>query len=83
LSLMEVPKRVAYFLLFSNLKQTCSKGAIAKLTISQRELSKILGTTPETISRVLKKLTGENIIRVTGRNIRILDCEALEELATG
>jgi len=83
LSLMEVPKRVAYFLLFSNLKHACSEGAIAKLTISQRELSKILGTSPETISRVLKKLAGENIIRVTGRNIRILDCEALEELATG
>ena len=83
LSLMEVPKRVAYFLLFSNLKQDCSKGDIAKLAISQRELSKILGTTPETISRVLKKLAEENIIRVKGRNIHILDCEVLEELATG
>ena len=83
LSLMEVPKRVAYFLLFSNLKNTCSEGAIAKLAISQRELSKILGTTPETISRVLKKLVEENIIRVRGRSIRIINCEALEELATG
>ena len=83
LSLMEVPKRVAYFLLFSNLKHTCSEGAISELTISQRELSKILGTTPETISRVLKKLAEENILRVKGRSIHILDCVALEELATG
>jgi len=83
LSLMETPKRVASFLLFSNLKQTCSTGAVAKLEISQRELSKMLGTTPETISRVLKKLEGEKIIQVEGKNIRILNCEALEELATG
>jgi len=83
LSLMDTPKRLACFLLFSHLKHTCSEGDIAKLAISQKELSKILGTTPETISRVLKKLAAEKIIRVTGRNIRILSCEALEELATG
>jgi len=28
-------------------------------------------------------LAEENIIRVKGRNIHILDCEVLEELATG
>ena len=83
LSLMEAPKRVASFLLCSSLKKSCRSGAVAELAISQRELSKILGTTPETLSRVLKKLSGENILRVTGRKIRILDCEALEELATG
>jgi len=83
LSLMETPQRVASFLLFSSLKKDCRKGEVAKLTITQRELSKILGTTPETLSRILKKLARENIIRVTGRNICILDCEALEELATG
>ncbi len=83
LSLMETPQRVASFLLFSGLKKDCREGEIAELTISQRELSKILGTTPETLSRILKKLAGENIIEVTGRKIRVLDCEALEELATG
>jgi len=83
LSLMEAPQRVASFLLFSSLKKNCREGEIAKLTITQRELSKILGTTPETLSRILKKLAGEKIIRVTGKNICILDCEALEELATG
>jgi CRP/FNR family transcriptional regulator len=83
LSLMETPKRVASFLLFSNLKKACITGAIAKLEISQRELAKMLGTTPETISRVLKKLEKEKIIQLEGKNIRILNCEALEELATG
>ena len=80
---MEAPKRLASFLLCSSLKKSCSEGAVAELAISQRELSKILGTTPETLSRVLKNLAGENIVRVTGRKIRILDCEALEDLATG
>ena len=83
LSLMEAPQRVASFLLFSSLKKDCREGEVAELAISQRELSKVLGTAPETLSRILKRLAGENIIRVTGRNIRVLDCEALEELATG
>jgi len=83
LSLMEGPQRVASFLLFSSLKKDCREGEVAELTISQKELSKVLGTTPETLSRILKKLAEENIISVTGRSIRILDCEGLEELATG
>lgn len=83
LSLMETPKRVASFLLFSNLKQACTTGAVAKLEISQRELAKMLGTTPETISRVLRKLEREEIIHLEGKNIRIFNCEALKELATG
>jgi len=83
LSLMETPKRVASFLLCTSLKKSCHTGTVTELSITQKELSKILGSTPETLSRVLKKLSGENILQVTGRKIRILDCEALEELATG
>ncbi len=83
LSLMETPKRVASFLLFSNLQKACTTGAVTKLEISQREMAKMLGTTPETICRILKKLERGKIIQLEGKNIRIFNCEALEDIATG
>lgn len=83
LSLMEIPQRIASFLRFSTPRRECNEGDVMELEITQRELSKILGTTPETLSRVLKKMADENVLLVKGRNIRILDCEALEKIATG
>ena len=81
LSLMKIPQRVASFLLLSTPKKICSKGDNMKLVVNQKELAKILGTTPETLSRVLKKMTVEHIIDVQGKHIKVLDCESLEELA--
>jgi len=81
LSLMKIPQRVASFLLLSAPRKTCSKGDNMKLTVNQKEIAKILGTTPETLSRTLKKMMEENIIEVKGKDIKILDCESLEELA--
>lgn len=83
LSLMEIPQRIAIFLRFSTPKKDCDEGAVMEMEITQRELSKILGTTPETLSRVLKKMAEEKVLLVKGRNIRILDCDALEKIAAG
>jgi CRP/FNR family transcriptional regulator len=41
----------------------------------------MLGTTPETLSRTLKKMAGMELVRTEGREIRILDRSRLEELA--
>ncbi|MHB8909830.1 MAG: Crp/Fnr family transcriptional regulator [Syntrophales bacterium] len=54
-----------------------------QLTITQRELAKILGATPEALSRAIRKMTNAGILVMDGRSIRILDREALEELAEG
>ena len=54
-----------------------------ELTITQRELAKILGATPEALSRALRKMSNAGILAVDGRSIRILDREALGELAEG
>ncbi len=81
LSLMKIPQRVASFLLLSTPEKVCSKGDNMELAVNQKEIAKILGTTPETLSRVLKKMVGEHIIEVRGKHIKVLDCESLEELA--
>ena len=54
-----------------------------QLTITQRELAKILGSTPEALSRAIRKMTNAGILVVDGRSIRIVDREALAELAEG
>lgn len=81
LSLMRIPQRVASFLLLSTPEKACSKGDNVELAVNQKEIAKILGTTPETLSRILKKMMVEHIIEVKGRHIKVLDCESLEDLA--
>jgi len=81
LSLMRIPQRVASFLLLSTPEKACSKGDNVELAVNQKEMAKILGTTPETLSRILKKMVIERIIDVKGKHIKVLDCESLEELA--
>ncbi len=81
LSLKEIPQRLASFLLHA--LALGEGGDTVTLATSQREVAKVLGTTPETLSRVLKKMAGSGIIDPRGRAIRILDHKALEELCGG
>jgi len=81
LSLKEIPQRLASFLLMST-RQSDGKGEdIVEMPFTQRELAKILGATPETLNRVLKKMAEEGMISMQGRFIRTLDRGALKELA--
>jgi CRP-like cAMP-binding protein len=54
-----------------------------ELTITQRELAKILGATPEALSRALRKMINAGVLAVDGRSVRIIDRKALGELAEG
>lgn len=74
LSLKDVAPRFARFLL----KEAVGKQV--RLRIPRRILASCLGTSPETVSRVLAKLQEEGVIRVEGRNIEILDPETLQQL---
>jgi CRP-like cAMP-binding protein len=80
LSLKEVPERLASYLLYLHERD---KGTDLDLRISKGHLANILGTSPETLSRTLGKLSSRGVIKVQGRNIRLLDLEAMKNIATG
>jgi CRP/FNR family transcriptional regulator len=79
LSLKEIPQRVAAYVL-NELDRERGKDTF-ELSFSQRELAKILGTIPETLSRVFKKMAKDGILQVDNRTVRVIDREALRELA--
>ncbi len=83
LALKEIPERLASFLRHESAKSQPDKNIVVRLTISQRELAKILGATPEALSRALRKMVNKEILSTSGREISILNQEALEELAEG
>ncbi len=83
LSLKEIPQRLAAFLLHG-LRREGEKGTNRLvLTITQRELAKILGATPEALSRAIRRMSNAGILTMDGRSIRILDREGLVALAEG
>jgi CRP/FNR family transcriptional regulator len=80
LSLKEVPGRLAAFLLFQC--KLDDKPDTVRLDISRSQLASILGTIPETLSRIMTRMAQSGLIEVQGkREIVIVDREALQELA--
>lgn len=55
LALKEIPQRVASFILHDLAKQDTGSQCSLELAITHRELAKIIGATPEALSRALKK----------------------------
>jgi CRP/FNR family transcriptional regulator len=76
LSLKEVPGRLAAYLLY--LSRDSDK---IELDITKGELASLLGTIPETLSRILTRMIRQELINTNGSHIRILDRKALEEIA--
>ncbi len=81
LSLKEVPGRLAAYLLYLSGRNTHSNRF--DLDITKSQLAALLGTIPETLSRILAKMSQQDLIRVEGRRITILDRDGLENLAAG
>jgi CRP/FNR family transcriptional regulator len=79
LSLKEVPGRLAAYLLYLSKKDRGSKDL--ELTITKAQLASLLGTIPETLSRILGRMSAEGLIETDGRKITLLDPEAIEDLA--
>ncbi len=75
LSLKEVPARLAGYLLF--LQEEQGGESVIELEISKGQLASLLGTIPETLSRIFAKMSDEGLIQVDGRKITILDKESL------
>jgi CRP/FNR family transcriptional regulator len=81
LSLKEVPGRLAAYILVDS-KQNSTEQSI-KLTVSKTQLASLLGTIPETLSRILTKMNKQGLIDIEGSTITILDRQGLTALAEG
>lgn len=81
LSLKEVPGRLAAYLLY--LHEHNHDSATIELDVSKNQIAGLLGTIPETLSRILKRMNDENLIKVTTRSIAILDKKGLADLSQG
>lgn len=81
LSLKESPARLAAYLL--HMSTELRRSDEVELDVTKGQLATLLGTTPETLSRTLKKLSETGIIEVQGRIIRLLDKDALQGMAEG
>jgi CRP/FNR family transcriptional regulator len=79
LSLKECPARLASYLNY--LADEQGKDDFVTLNISKGQLASILGTIPETLSRIFAKLSAQGLIRVEGPRIILLDREGLGDLA--
>jgi CRP/FNR family transcriptional regulator len=79
LSLKEVPARLAGYLLY--LMEEQGRADEVTLQISKGQLASLLGTIPETLSRIFSKLNSRKLIEVKDRSIAILDRDGLLELA--
>ncbi len=78
LSLKEVPGRLAAYLLYLSRQEKGS--ADLELSVTKAQLASLLGTIPETLSRILGKMAAQGLIETEGRRIRILDPESLREI---
>ncbi len=77
LTFKDVPARLAGYLL----KLEVDSDGSSQLPVSKSQLASNLGTVSETLSRSLRKLADEELIRVEGKRIEILDRELLENMA--
>ena len=81
LSLKEIPQRLAAYLV--HLASVDPGREVLELDITKGMLANILGTSQETLSRVLGRMSDQGLIEVMGRRIRVVDAQELEELSQG
>jgi CRP/FNR family transcriptional regulator len=79
LSLKEVPGRLAAYLLY--LADEQDNKDVVILPISKGHLASLLGTIPETLSRIFARMSGQKLIEVTGGTIKLLDRRRLNKLS--
>jgi CRP/FNR family transcriptional regulator, dissimilatory nitrate respiration regulator len=81
LSLKEVPGRLAAHLLY--LSDQADGADTVDLGVPKGQLAALLGTIPETFSRILTKMVKQGYIEAEGTKVKILDRERMSELAEG
>ncbi|MBI5739341.1 MAG: Crp/Fnr family transcriptional regulator [Nitrospirae bacterium] len=81
LSLKEVPGRLAAYLLY--LHERGGGSDVVEIDISKGQLASLLGTIPETLSRILRKMSDRGLLKVSGRRIKLLNRKALQDIVNG
>jgi CRP/FNR family transcriptional regulator len=81
LSLKEVPGRLAAYFLYLCERKGCSD--IVEIDITKGQLASLLGTIPETLSRILRRLSEQGVLEVSGRRIRLINKKALQDIING
>lgn len=84
LSLKEVPARLAAYILTLAREGSPSPDHLpgkVTLPISKAQLANLIGTTPETVSRIFKKMGDAELITVETKDILIHDLDGLTELS--
>lgn len=80
LTLRQAPQRLAAYILDLAERENGDK---VRLSMSKGLLANVLGVSAETLSRALARLSQDGLIKVNGRDIRILDMPGLEDLVMG
>jgi CRP/FNR family transcriptional regulator len=84
LCVAEVPARFACYVLSLPPAAAQRNGHVSfDMTISKTALAQMLGTTKETLSRILHKMRDKRVINYTGRKLIILNRQKLEKVASG
>nr|WP_035276024.1 Crp/Fnr family transcriptional regulator [Desulfogranum japonicum] len=78
LSLKDVPARLVAHLLYLSEEQ--KRKDKVELEIPKGQLASLLGTSPETLSRIFARLKEDGLIRVEGKTIYLLDLQLLQEV---
>lgn len=78
LSLKEAPSRVASYLL---LLRSSQESDTFKLDLPKGQIAFYLGTIQETLSRIFKRFTEQEIIEINGKEITIINMEELQDIA--
>ena len=85
LSLKEVPGRLAAHFIQLRANQPCGAPEdVVTLEMNKGQLSNLLGSTPETFSRILNRMVQEGLIQpLDNRRIRVLDWDIVQKIAEG
>jgi CRP/FNR family transcriptional regulator len=81
LSLKEVPGRLAAYLI--HLSAIGGNDIELSRDVPKNQLASLLGTIPETLSRIITRMTREGLIRTEGSRICIQDLTGLENIVRG
>ncbi len=78
-------QKLALFLVSTsdNLTARSMSGTDIKLLMSRADIGDFLGITIETVSRVFSQFEQFNILKITGKNLTILDLDGLRRVASG
>lgn len=58
-----------------------NSGVVVDLGMSQADLASLVGTSRETLNRILNRLRDEKVVRLTGRNVELVDVAKLRGIA--